>query len=569
MHCNHHFTRNKHGVISCTKCDAPASFGTGATWYVHDAAAAPDARTGDHRQRHRHKKSNTSGRIITAVVISALLAVTLLAVSGVFWSGSESPGVVDRADLQVPPADTMAETAPSPVTAEAEPATPPQDGSLEPKGGPADDPVRVNSKTVPEPVDGCDATTPCRNLIRDDPEPGPNPAVRDGVPSVSEPVLETVVHPGSMKHEQVTFTPDPWNKITKRILIQNFPATEIGHLDGDVVSYGFPFDGWYASRDVWLSGTYVTKSQSMQGMKGTENYRGIPLKELYRTALDEINSDREKHGVAPVLLSDNISAQLHAQSNYEKSEQSHWMYNGEKPYMTYSMMDGLGYAKQNVASRTYHDPERCHSQTVRCEKIDPIYTMKKLHHNMMYDDAHANWGHRDNILDPYHTHVSIGVVSGMYEFYFVQHFEGRHAQYEDLDGRHNPIDFERGGFVVRGEFDTIEKYEPAHINVFYDPIPSKDTYDRNSDRNSYEGGDLTAAVLKPLPSGYYYNEQDEYDVVVADKWNVSWDSMDIRFDPIPAMIDDGAYTVVLYLKDIETGKKFKGAERTFYLVDWA
>ena len=529
-------------------------------------------------------KSNTSGRIIAAVVISALLAVTLLAVSGVFWSGSESPGIVDRADLQVPPADTMDETAPSSVTVGAEPATPPQDGSPELKGGPAEDPVRMNSKTVPEPaedpvrmnsktvpepVDGCDATTPCRNLVRGDPEPTPNPAVRDGVPSVSEPVLETVVHPGSLEHEQITFTPDPWNKITKRILIQNFPAMEIGYLDGDIISYGFPFDGWYASRDVWLSGAYVTKSQSMQGMKGTENYRGIPLKELYRTALEEINSDREKHDLPPVLLSDNISAQLHAQSNHEKSEQSHWMYNGEKPYMTYSMMDGLGYARQNVAAWTFDDPQRCYLQHIRCEEIDPVSAMKELHHDMMYDDAHANWGHRDNILDSYHTHVSIGVVSDMYGFHFVQHFEGRHVQYEDLDGSHNPIDFERGGFVVRGEFDTVGKYEPSHIDVFYDPLPSKDTYDRNSHRNSYGYGDLTAAVLKPLPSGYYYNEQDEYDVVVADKWNVSWDSMDIRFDPIPAMVDDGAYTVVLYLKDVETGEKFKGAERTFYLVDWA
>ena len=46
MHCNHHFARNRHGAISCTKCDGLASFGTGAIWYVHDAAVAPDARTG-------------------------------------------------------------------------------------------------------------------------------------------------------------------------------------------------------------------------------------------------------------------------------------------------------------------------------------------------------------------------------------------------------------------------------------------------------------------------------------------------------------------------------------------
>ena len=43
---------------------------------------------------------------------------------------------------------------------------------------------------------------------------------------------------------------------------------------------------------------------------------------------------------------------------------------------------------------------------------------------MMYDDAHADWGHRDNILGETHRFVNIGIAWNSRRVVFVQHFEG-------------------------------------------------------------------------------------------------------------------------------------------------
>ena len=42
----------------------------------------------------------------------------------------------------------------------------------------------------------------------------------------------------------------------------------------------------------------------------------------------------------------------------------------------------------------------------------------------MYDDAHADWGHRDNILRESHRAVNIGIASNGRRTTFIQHFEG-------------------------------------------------------------------------------------------------------------------------------------------------
>src|SRR6185503_19005010 len=72
------------------------------------------------------------------------------------------------------------------------------------------------------------------------------------------------------------------------------------------------------------------------------------ISELRQYALDLINNDREEHDLPPVELSDNAAAQIHAQDVFETKVISHWMSNGEKPYMTYTRYGGTGDVGQNV-----------------------------------------------------------------------------------------------------------------------------------------------------------------------------------------------------------------------------
>ena len=62
----------------------------------------------------------------------------------------------------------------------------------------------------------------------------------------------------------------------------------------------------------------------------------------------------------------------------------------------------------------------------RCDAKCPNLArlLASLQWSMMYDDAHAAWGHRDNILRESHRAVNIGIAFNGRLFTLVQHFEG-------------------------------------------------------------------------------------------------------------------------------------------------
>ena len=103
---------------------------------------------------------------------------------------------------------------------------------------------------------------------------------------------------------------------------------------------------------------------------------------------------------------------------------SHWNTQGVKPYVTYTEFGGRDYVKENIAA-SWCDGYGC--------KIEPMELIEKFQHLMVYDDANSSWGHRDNILDPHHTHVNIGIVWDNNSFYFVQHFETKLIYYDQVN----------------------------------------------------------------------------------------------------------------------------------------
>ncbi|HEY3094372.1 MAG TPA: hypothetical protein VGJ42_01305, partial [Nitrososphaera sp.] len=101
----------------------------------------------------------------------------------------------------------------------------------------------------------------------------------------------------------------------------------------------------------------------------------VPREELVQHALDLINKDRADSGLLPVELSSNQAAQAHAEDVFETKRISHWMTNGEKPYMTYTRYGGEGSVQQNVAIAGFDADQyqRCQTNTLLdCEKIEPL-----------------------------------------------------------------------------------------------------------------------------------------------------------------------------------------------------
>jgi uncharacterized protein YkwD len=270
--------------------------------------------------------------------------------------------------------------------------------------------------------------------------------------------------------------------------------------------------------------------------------RTVAQEELVQHALDLINKDRAVFGLPPVELSTNQAAQAHAEDVFRTKRISHWMTNGEKPYMTYTRYGGEGSVQQNVAIAGFSADqyEECRTNILLdCEMIEPLSTIEELEYEMMYRDAECcNDGHRDNILDPRHTHVSIGIVYDQYYLAFVQNFENNYG----LD-----VQVANGQVRISGELDEGELQQ---VGIYYDEMPTRAAYEQNKHLLSYSAGELVAIVAEPLPPGYYYEKPDGYTLVEANRWGQG-DYVNVMFNLAPAVGEDGVYTLFVLVKDGE------------------
>lgn len=272
------------------------------------------------------------------------------------------------------------------------------------------------------------------------------------------------------------------------------------------------------------------------------------LDELRQHALQKINDDRAKFDLPPVQLSNNEAAQVHAEDVFGTKKISHWMTNGEKPYMTYSRYGGVGDVGQNVAVEGYtgDDATACRYGLAMCTHIDPKDAIDKAEYDMMYNDKECcDDGHRDNILDKAHTHVSLGIMYDNYYFAFVQNFENQYVVWSQ------PITYDENSKKVSMSGTLVDDVTLDGINLFFDALPTPATYEQHADDKSYGLGDIAAIVVEPPPPGSYYRETDEYALVVSERWQIDNNSFEVIFpvDKVYAKNGSGVYTVSIFADD--------------------
>jgi len=146
----------------------------------------------------------------------------------------------------------------------------------------------------------------------------------------------------------------------------------------------------------------------------------VSHEELVDYALSLINSDRQSYGLQTVTLSSVDSGQRHAENMLKGGFLSHWDTNGYKPYMRYTLANGKGAVSENAA------------WSYDSGGLDPANAIEQLEHDMMYDDASSDWGHRDNILNAFHNKVNIGIAYDRNNMYFVEDFEDDYISWSTL-----------------------------------------------------------------------------------------------------------------------------------------
>ncbi len=176
--------------------------------------------------------------------------------------------------------------------------------------------------------------------------------------------------------------------------------------------------------------TPVTPTQT--SMTSQQRLTAPDIQELRVYVLELVNDDRSAHDLPPVALGHNEAAQLHAEDMLKHHYQGHWWTDGRKPYMVYSETGGTSYVSENAASsgwtKSKWQSSNCDSSRVNCQIPTPVEAVKELQWSMMYDDAHADWGHRDNILRVPHRAVNIGIAFDGKRVTFIQHVEGGTAE---------------------------------------------------------------------------------------------------------------------------------------------
>ena len=283
---------------------------------------------------------------------------------------------------------------------------------------------------------------------------------------------------------------------------------------------------------------------------------------LANYALGLINQDRQANGESPVTLSSVPSGQQHADSMAYYGYFSHWDTQGYKPYMRYTLLGGTGgvaenggldYCTYSPANSSLVTPTSCDTQTIENGIANSEWGM------MNNDELCCSNGHRDNILNPLHNRVSIGIAynSSTNAIYFVEDFE------DDYTSFHAP--YYSSGLVTLSGTTTIG-INVEEVMVTYDPMPTSLTPAQLSAspyNDGYQSGSSLGAVFAPCPQGYTCSPttNDGGVAVYATTWSLGSNAFEIQFNPSRFFAQgSGVYTLYLF----DTGGNLYTALSIFY-----
>ena len=308
----------------------------------------------------------------------------------------------------------------------------------------------------------------------------------------------------------------------------------------------------------------INPINALEPIQKDDIFSSRTLEELKDYALTKINEDRKNFGLEPVLQSNNSAAQIQANEILKTKSLSHLTTDGFKPYMIYSLYNGTGYVQQNVAQIRYVLPtdynqnndqkssDLCNkgNKYYYCPILDPYKAIKDLEYSMINNDSKCcNNGHKNNILNKFHTHVSLGIAYNKYILVIVQNFENQYL------GSNYTIEKNKNEIKIQARILDQSKYNFSinHISFFLDEHPTNLSYEKNKNKNSYDLGDLKLMVSKPLPPfEKYIQGDDSYRIVEADKWNSTTSTINLEMSlPDNLSLENRVLTMVVYGESIE------------------
>ncbi len=252
-----------------------------------------------------------------------------------------------------------------------------------------------------------------------------------------------------------------------------------------------------------------------------------------------INRDRVRFGLRPVELDAEASAVADAYCRVQirNGTTGHFTTDGQLPYMRYSFAGGNDGVSENAAawSASYTFTDRA------------LYEMARQSEEAMMAEVAPHDGHRRTILDPYATHVGIGLAWEKGEFRIAQEFLRRYVTWT------RPLPRSAGiGEPVTGSGKPISGLRVEAITVHYESIPESmpakvanamTTYKLPDKRRDYLPR-LRSYVRQRLDGTFHLIREEYTDGRRGDFY--AGDDGAFTFD-VPFRDGPGIYTVVVWV----------------------
>lgn len=209
-------------------------------------------------------------------------------------------------------------------------------------------------------------------------------------------------------------------------------------------------------------------------------------------ALELVNRDRAKYGIKPVSSDSAVmeAGQKHADEMAIYGYLSHWNLAGKKTIQRYSESGGTDYASENVGLTTIHSSKTLASRAVFQPNLHHHFSSTDLDEleNDFMTEKPPNDGHRQQILDPVHNKLGIGLsfaeLEGQGRISIAQEFVNHYGEFVKIPSTlQKKISFNVAGLLP-------EHISLDEVKIEREPSPHPQTaaqLDRGPRKSSYTG----------------------------------------------------------------------------------
>ena len=167
--------------------------------------------------------------------------------------------------------------------------------------------------------------------------------------------------------------------------------------------------------------------------------------------LESVNEARVDAGLNKVALGTNPIVQQHAEEMLANCYTSPWGMDGLKPYMRYALSGGDQYMSSIV-----YGPNYCITESDGYEPISLMLEIDNAITTLLNDTNFSSV-----LLDPYNTHLSVGIAYDKYNKQLDMLFEYDSIEWRELQMINNQLS-------IRG---TLKSDTSLNMSLSYDPLP--------------------------------------------------------------------------------------------------